>query len=98
MNNPSFLNGCIDNFAVRCRRLRGRTACHSAIQKTASVADLRRQRAVDEAAHAAIEAARQAALHVVERWNAERSTALWSPTLRCAITAGTPWLDIHCPR
>src|SRR5215470_1597700 len=31
-----------------------------------------------------------------ERWNAERSL-LWSPTIRCAITAGTPWLDIHCP-
>ncbi len=22
---------------------------------------------------------------------------LWSATIRCAITAGTPWLDIYCP-
>jgi hypothetical protein len=36
------------------------------------------------------------ALSVVERWNAERSV-LWSPTIRCAIVAGTPWLDIYCP-
>src|SRR5882762_5646188 len=41
-------------------------------------------------------AGQQAAFAVVERWNAERSP-LWSPTIRCAITAGTPWLDIYCP-
>src|SRR6266478_4829506 len=33
---------------------------------------------------------------VVERWNAEQS-ALWSPTIRCAVVAGTPWLDVYCP-
>ncbi len=22
---------------------------------------------------------------------------LWSPTIRCAVTAGTPWLDVYCP-
>jgi hypothetical protein len=33
---------------------------------------------------------------LVERWNAERSP-LWSPTIRCAVTAGTPWLDVYCP-
>jgi hypothetical protein len=65
-------------------------------RKNPSVADLIRRRAADEAAHAADEAARKAALRVVERWNAERSP-LWSPTIRCAITAGTPWLDVHCP-
>ena len=36
------------------------------------------------------------AVHVVERWNAERSV-LWSPTIRCAAVAGTPWLDVYCP-
>ncbi len=45
---------------------------------------------------AAEEAARKEALQVVERWNAERSP-LWSPTIRCAIVAGTPWLDVYCP-
>src|SRR5258707_7741472 len=45
---------------------------------------------------AAEEAARKEALHVIERWNAERSP-LWSPTIRCAIVAGTPWLDVYCP-
>jgi hypothetical protein len=28
----------------------------------------------------------------------ERGTvALWSPTIQCAIVAGTPYLDVHCP-
>jgi hypothetical protein len=65
-------------------------------RKNPSVADLMRKRAADEAAHAAEETARKAALAIVERWNAERSP-LWSPTIRCAIAAGTPWLDIYCP-
>src|SRR5258708_37917027 len=65
-------------------------------RKTPSVADLMRKRAADEAAYAADEAAQKGALRVVERWNVERSV-LWSPTPRCAITAGTPWLDVHCP-
>jgi hypothetical protein len=39
---------------------------------------------------------RQATLAVVERWNAERSP-LWSPTIHCAVTTGTPWLDVYCP-
>jgi len=21
----------------------------------------------------------------------------WSPTIRCAVVAGTPWLNVHCP-
>ena len=41
-------------------------------------------------------AAREGALRVVERWNAERSP-MWSPTIRCAVAAGTPWLDVYCP-
>jgi hypothetical protein len=65
-------------------------------RKTPSVTDLMRKRAADEAAHAADEAARNAALRVIVRWNAERSP-LWSPTIRCAVAAGTPWLDVHCP-
>lgn len=55
-----------------------------------------RKRAADEAALEADRAAREAALLIVEWWNAERSV-LWSPTIRCAITAGTPWLDVYCP-
>ena len=46
------------------------------------------------------EAARAEALAVIERWNAALSAgrgALWSPTIRAAVTAGTPWLDVHCP-
>jgi hypothetical protein len=37
---------------------------------------------------------------VVEHYNAAIAAgqgALWSPTIRCAITAGMPWLDVHCP-
>src|SRR5215467_8952078 len=65
-------------------------------RKNLSVAEIRQRRAAGEAVHQAETAARKGALRVVERWNAERSV-LWSPTIRCAITAGTPWLDIHCP-
>jgi len=65
-------------------------------RKNPSVADLMRKRAVEEAVAAAERANQQAALAVVERWNTERSP-LWSPTISCAITAGTPWLDIYCP-
>ena len=46
------------------------------------------------------EAARADALAVVERWNAALATgrgALWSPTIRAAVIAGTPWLDVYCP-
>jgi hypothetical protein len=60
------------------------------------VAELMRKRAVEEAVQVAELAAQRGALRVVERWNAEQS-ALWSPTIRCAVTAGTPWLDVYCP-
>jgi hypothetical protein len=61
-----------------------------------SAAELMQRRATEEAAHEAAGAAQEAAQRVVERWNAERSS-LWSPTIRCAITAGTPWVDVYCP-
>jgi hypothetical protein len=61
-----------------------------------SAAELMQRRAAEEAAHEAAGAAQEAALRVVERWNAERSS-LGSPTIRCAITAGTPWVDVYCP-
>jgi hypothetical protein len=51
-------------------------------------------------ARAVEKAARDEAVAVVERWNAALTSgrgALWSPTIRCAVMAGTPWLDIHCP-
>jgi hypothetical protein len=54
-----------------------------------SAAELMQRRAAEEAA-------RKEAVHVVERWNAERSPR-WSPTIRCAVVAGTPWLDVYCP-
>ena len=63
-------------------------------RKPQSAADLIRKRAADEAAHAADRAAREAALRVVERWNTEQLVP-WSPTIRCTITAGTPWLDVY---
>jgi hypothetical protein len=50
----------------------------------------------DNAVQKAERAVQHVALRVVERWNAERSP-LWSPTIQCAILAGTPWLDLYCP-
>ena len=44
--------------------------------------------------------ARDQARRVVERWNAALAAgrgALWSPTIRCAVIAGTPWLEVYCP-
>jgi hypothetical protein len=37
---------------------------------------------------------------VVDRWNRRLSTGrdmLWSPTIKAALLAGTPWLDVFCP-
>src|SRR5258708_5280831 len=66
-----------------------------------SAAELMQRRAAERAGEVmegggAEGAARKEAVHVVERWNAERSP-LWSPTIRCAVVAGTPWLDVYCP-
>jgi hypothetical protein len=47
----------------------------------------------DRAAHAEAEA-------VIDRWNRRLATGrdmLWSPTIRAALLAGTPWLDVFCP-
>jgi hypothetical protein len=45
-------------------------------------------------------AARLEAELVVDRWNRRLATGrdmLWSPTIRAALIAGTPWLDVFCP-
>jgi hypothetical protein len=45
-------------------------------------------------------AARAEAKAVIERWNEQLSAGrdmLWSPTIRAALIAGTPWLDVFCP-
>jgi hypothetical protein len=45
-------------------------------------------------------AARAEAEAVVDRWNRRLATGrdmLWSPTIRAALIAGTPWLDVFCP-
>jgi hypothetical protein len=37
---------------------------------------------------------------VVDRWNRRLATGRdmpWSPTMRAALLAGTPWLDVFCP-
>jgi hypothetical protein len=36
----------------------------------------------------------------IERWNEQLVASrdmLWSPTIRAALIAGTPWLDVFCP-
>jgi hypothetical protein len=45
-------------------------------------------------------AARAEAERVVEHWNRDvriGRDVWWSPTIRSAIVAGTPWLNVHCP-
>jgi hypothetical protein len=45
-------------------------------------------------------AARVEAELVVDRWNRRLATGrdmLWSHTIRAALIAGTPWLDVFCP-
>jgi hypothetical protein len=45
-------------------------------------------------------AARADAKTVVDRWNEQLAAGrdmLWSPTIRAALLAGTPWLDVFCP-
>jgi hypothetical protein len=49
---------------------------------------------------AAEEAARKEAQQIVERWNRALAAGrgeLWSPTIRAAVLAGMPWLDVYCP-
>jgi hypothetical protein len=50
--------------------------------------------------HAADQAARDDAMRVIERWNRDLAAGRdmwWSPTIRAALVAGTPWLDVDCP-
>jgi hypothetical protein len=45
-------------------------------------------------------AARAEAEAVIQRWNDQLSRGrdmLWAPTIRAALIAGTPWLDVFCP-
>jgi hypothetical protein len=45
-------------------------------------------------------ASRAEAKAVVERWNEQLAAGremLWSPTIRAAMIAGMPWLDVFCP-
>jgi hypothetical protein len=45
-------------------------------------------------------AARAEAERVVDCWNRHirmGRDVWWSPTIRCAIVAGMPWLDVYCP-
>jgi hypothetical protein len=49
---------------------------------------------------AADRAARGEAEAVIQRWNDQFALGrdiLWSPTIRAALLAGTPWLDVFCP-
>jgi hypothetical protein len=51
------------------------------------------------AAKKADRAARAEAEAVIQRWNDQLSRGrdmLWSPTIRAALLAGTPWLDMFC--
>jgi hypothetical protein len=45
-------------------------------------------------------ARRERARKVVERWNQELvlgDLPLWSPSIRAAMIAGMPWLEVLCP-
>jgi hypothetical protein len=51
-------------------------------------------------ARAAEKAAREEAMRVVEQWNTSLAAGqgtMWSPTIRAAVLAGMPWLDVYCP-
>jgi hypothetical protein len=44
-------------------------------------------------------AARAEAKAVIEGWNEQLAASrdmLWSPTIRAALIAGTPWRDVFC--
>jgi hypothetical protein len=45
-------------------------------------------------------AARAEAKAIVDRWNEQLASGrdmLWSPTIRAALLADMPWLDVFCP-
>ena len=61
--------------------------------RTEQLALYQRARATEKGAH-------DDAARVVAQWNIALAAVggqLWSPTIRCAAMAGTPWLDVHCP-
>jgi hypothetical protein len=50
--------------------------------------------------NAADKAVRAEARAVVDRWNEQLALGrdmLWSPTIRAALLAHMPWLDVFCP-
>jgi hypothetical protein len=50
--------------------------------------------------NAADKAARGEAKAIVDRWNEQLATGrdmLWSPTIRAALLADMPWLDVFLP-
>jgi hypothetical protein len=56
--------------------------------------------AVSLRSSAADAAARDEARRVIERWNRDLAAGRdmwWSLTIRAALVAGMPWLDVHCP-
>jgi hypothetical protein len=65
-----------------------------------SAAELKQRHVERAQREVAEEAARKEALQIVERWNhalAGGRGELWSPTIRAAVLAGMPWLDVYCP-
>jgi hypothetical protein len=49
---------------------------------------------------AADRVARAEAKAVIDRWKEQFAAGrdmLWSPTIRAALIAGMPWLDVYCP-
>jgi hypothetical protein len=60
-----------------------------------------RTRGLDIAINAKRQVAERAeAKAVIERWNEQLTASrdiLWSPTIRAALVARTPWLDVSCP-
>jgi hypothetical protein len=56
--------------------------------------------AINAKRQAADAAARAEAKGVIDRWNEQLAASRnisWSPTIRAALIAGTPWLDVFCP-
>ncbi|RAI42929.1 hypothetical protein [Rhodoplanes roseus] len=53
------------------------------------------------ASRAEAHAERERARTIIARWNAALAAGpdlpLWSPSLRGALVAGTPWLEVLCP-
>jgi hypothetical protein len=50
--------------------------------------------------YCSVAAARTEAKAVIEHWNEQLAASRdmqWSPSIRGALIAGTPWLDVCCP-